>query len=118
MVASQPAWVPFRPTLVPSVCIYAAFGGNIEGAGEIKHGKTSEIHHDEQELYDQIPQDFVAVRYHSLVGTSTSLPDELLNTSQTENGTMALRMDTWARFDTTCWHKNKHIDNAPKRQMN
>jgi len=88
--------IPILGVCLGHQCIYAAFGGNIEGAGEIKHGKTSKIHHDERELYDQIPQDFVAVRYQSLVGTSTSLPDELLITSQTENGTiMGVRHKTY-----------------------
>ena len=63
---------------------------------EIKHGKTSIISHDGEGVYNLIPQDFVAVRYHSLAGTNVSLPDELSITSQSESGIiMGVRHKTY-----------------------
>ena len=88
--------VPILGVCLGHQCIYEAFGGNIEGAGEIKHGKTSIISHDGERVYNLIPQDFVAVRYHSLAGTNVSLPDELSITSQSESGIiMGVRHKTY-----------------------
>ena len=48
-------------------CIGQAFGGEIDAAPHLMHGKTSEIHHDRQGIFTGLPNPFVATRYHSLV---------------------------------------------------
>jgi len=55
-------------------------------SGEIWHGKTSDMYHDEKGLYDGIPTPFKATRYHSLVGDKATLPKELIVTCKTKNG--------------------------------
>ena len=63
-------------------CIGALYGGSIERAPRVMHGKTSEIIHDP----------FVATRYHSLVVERDSVPDVLRITAETEDGlVMGLR---------------------------
>ena len=67
-------------------CIGAAFGARVEGAGEIKHGKTSMIEHDDEGLFTGVPNPFEAIRYHSLAIMPDSLPDELKVTAWSDSG--------------------------------
>mgnify|MGYP001609233897 FL=1 len=60
--------------------IIAHFGGKIEHAPEIIHGKRSQIVHDgSSALFKNIPREFEAMRYHSLIGTE--IPKQLRVTS-------------------------------------
>ncbi len=67
-------------------CIGYCYGGRVERAGEIKHGKTSLIHHDGKGLFRGLPNPFPAVRYHSLAVMREGLPDCLEVSAWTENG--------------------------------
>ncbi|MBI51898.1 MAG: anthranilate/aminodeoxychorismate synthase component II [Chloroflexi bacterium] len=69
--------VPILGVCLGHQCIGQAFGGKIVPAGEILHGKKSIIHHDEKGIFNNIPKDFAAIRYHSLVIDETSLPNGL-----------------------------------------
>lgn len=67
--------------------IYSAYTGVVEFAGEIVHGKTSEIAHDGKGLYAGLPaHGVVGTRYHSLAAQLPSLPKELVVTSKTASG--------------------------------
>jgi anthranilate synthase component 2 len=63
-----------------------AFGGKVVRAGQVMHGKTSCIRHDEKGIFEKIPNGFVATRYHSLVVERQSLPDCLAVTAASEDG--------------------------------
>lgn len=78
--------VPVLGVCLGHQCIYDVYGGRVEGAGEIKHGKTSAIHHDGKGVFRGLPNDFRAVRYHSLAGTPATLPAELEVTAESEGG--------------------------------
>jgi len=87
--------VPILGVCLGHQCVAQAFGARIVNAGEIKHGKTSAIHHDGKGIYQDIEQDFRATRYHSLCVDPDSLPDELYATSHSESGViMGLRHKT------------------------
>src|SRR3954465_11982479 len=62
---------------------YAA-GGTIEHAPEVMHGRLSPLRHDAGGLFAGLPQDFLAVRYHSLV--VAAVPPELRVTAWTPDG--------------------------------
>jgi len=78
--------VPVLGVCLGHQCIYEVYGGSVQGAGEIVHGKTSTIHHDQNGVFTGIPEDFRAVRYHSLAGTPATQPSELEVTARTESG--------------------------------
>jgi len=64
--------------------ITAAFGGKVVRAEELMHGKTSMIEHDGSGLFREIPNPFVATRYHSLISERQSFPDCLRVTAWTD----------------------------------
>ena len=66
--------------------ITVAFGGKVDRANEIVHGKTSKITHIGSEIFKGIPETFEATRYHSLVAIEDSFPAELKITAKTDNG--------------------------------
>ena len=63
-----------------------AFGGKVVRAGKVMHGKTSLIRHDEKGIFESLPNNFVATRYHSLVVQESSLPKDLQVTARAEDG--------------------------------
>jgi anthranilate synthase component 2 len=65
-----------------------AFGGRIVHAKEIMHGKTSEVHHNNHDVFVGLDNPFTATRYHSLVVEQETLPDclEVTAWTQTEEG--------------------------------
>lgn len=66
-------------------CIGQCFGGRIVHANKIMHGKTSEIYHNNSDVFRELDIPFTATRYHSLVIAKDSVPDCLEVTAWTEN---------------------------------
>jgi anthranilate synthase component 2 len=64
-----------------------AFGAKIV-RGEPVHGKTARIRHDGEGVYRGMHQNFDATRYHSLVIEPETVPECLVVTSLTEDGTI------------------------------
>ena len=84
--------IPLLGVCLGHQCIGQAFGGEIEPAPQLMHGKTSEIHHDGKGVFAGLPNPFVATRYHSLVVRPESVPPELEVTAKSTDGVvMGLR---------------------------
>lgn len=66
--------------------IGVAFGGIVERAPELLHGKTSEVTHNNLGVLQNIASPFTATRYHSLIIKSNPLPQELEVTAKSESG--------------------------------
>jgi anthranilate synthase/aminodeoxychorismate synthase-like glutamine amidotransferase len=71
-------------------------GGTVTRARNIMHGKTSMVRHDGNGLFEGMPNPFRAVRYHSLVVTADSVPDDFIVTATAEDDgeVMGLRHNT------------------------
>ena len=62
------------------------YGARVDRAGEIRHGKTSQIHHNGAGVLTGLPNPFEAIRYHSLVVYPETVPDSWEVTARSENG--------------------------------
>jgi para-aminobenzoate synthetase component 2 len=69
-----------------------AFGGVVDRAPELLHGKTSVVEHEGAGVLHGLPRPFTATRYHSLAIEPATVPDELEVTGRTASGVvMAVR---------------------------
>ena len=66
--------------------IAVAYGGVVDRAPELLHGKTSPVEHDGRGVFTGLPSPFTATRYHSLAAEPTRVPDELEVTARTADG--------------------------------
>ena len=82
------ARMPLMGVCLGHQSIGQAFGGKVVRAGQIMHGKLSPIKHSGKGLFEDVPQDFQATRYHSLTIEPDSMPDCLEPTARTEDGTV------------------------------
>jgi para-aminobenzoate synthetase component 2 len=66
--------------------IGVAFGGTVDRAPELLHGKTSSVHHANIGVLKGLPDPFTATRYHSLTILPDTLPEVLQVTARTDGG--------------------------------
>jgi anthranilate synthase component II len=78
--------VPLLGVCLGHQAIGQAFGGKVVRAPKLMHGKLSRIRHEGKGVFDDIPDNFEATRYHSLIVERRSLPDELEVTAETDDG--------------------------------
>ena len=77
--------IPLLGVCLGHQCIGYSYGAVVGHAGEIKHGKLSEIHHDSKGVFRGLPNPFPAIRYHSLAINPDSVPACLEVTARTDN---------------------------------
>ena len=91
--------IPLLGVCLGHQCIGEVFGAKIARAGRIMHGMVSDIYHNGQGIFKDVPVPFVATRYHSLVVVPESLASPLELTAWTDdNEVMGLRhkdMPVW-----------------------
>ena len=78
--------IPILGVCLGHQCIGEAFGGVVSHARSVMHGKTSEVTHQSQGVFRNLPSPLLATRYHSLAILRESLPDCLQITAETTDG--------------------------------
>jgi len=86
LVARMAGRVPLLGVCLGHQAIGQAFGGKVVRARQVMHGKVSRISHDGRGVFEKIPDQFTATRYHSLVVERETLPACLEVTAQSEDG--------------------------------
>ena len=89
--------IPILGVCLGHQCIGQVFGGKVLRAPRLMHGKTSEIRHDGKGLFKNLPNPFVATRYHSLIVEPVGLDDDFEQTAWTvdQNELMGIRSKTY-----------------------
>jgi anthranilate synthase/aminodeoxychorismate synthase-like glutamine amidotransferase len=64
------------------------YGGDVVSAPRLMHGKTSFITHNDTGVFTGLPSPLEATRYHSLVIDRATMPNELLITAESADGTV------------------------------
>ena len=86
------ASIPMLGVCLGHQCIGQAFGGRVVRAQRPMHGRTSLVRHIGEGVFAGLPNPLRATRYHSLIVSPESFPDELVATAYSEEGEiMALR---------------------------
>ena len=87
--------VPILGVCLGHQCIGQVFGATVAYAGEIMHGKTSKVTHDNAGVFTGLPNPLEAIRYHSLAVVPETVPTELDITAWSDTGViMGLRHKT------------------------
>ena len=68
--------IPVLGVCLGHQCLGAVFGGKVDRAQRLMHGKTSKVTHNGQGIFKGVPSPFEAMRYHSLV-VYDPIPPEL-----------------------------------------
>ncbi len=79
--------IPILGVCLGHQSIGQALGGRVIHADRIMHGKTSDIYHNNSDVFVGLESPFVATRYHSLIIERETLPDCLEVTAWTRSKT-------------------------------
>jgi len=92
LIRAVGAQTPIFGVCLGHQAIAVAYGGTVDRAPELLHGKTSEVEHLGVGVLAGLPSPFTATRYHSLAAVEADLPSELEITARTAGGViMGLR---------------------------
>ena len=84
--ACAAAKTPLLGVCLGHQAIGVAFGGTVDRAPELLHGKTSTVFHSNAGVLQGLPDPFTATRYHSLTILPDTVPAELEVIARTDGG--------------------------------
>ena len=77
--------IPVLGVCLGHQCLGAIYGGKVERASRLMHGKTSKVNHNGRGIFKDIPSPFEGMRYHSLI-VYEPVPAELEIVATTAEG--------------------------------
>ncbi len=83
--------IPIFGVCLGHQCIIESFGGIVNRAPEIIHGKPSKIKHDNEGIFKDLENPFQAGRYHSLIGVDIPYCFEVAARTNIKSLVMAVR---------------------------
>ena len=108
--------VPILGVCLGHQCIAHVFGGQVERAPRLMHGKTSTIYHTGQGIFAHLSSSFTATRYHSLI-VQEPLPPALKLAAFTRKGeVMGLRHRQYPTFGVQ-FHPESILTSEGKRLL-
>lgn len=109
--------VPILGVCLGHQAIGEAFGGHVERAPELMHGKMSPIAHDGRTIFAGLPNPFPATRYHSLIVEGSGLPACLEVSATSPKGLiMGLRHREW-KVEGVQFHPESVMTGAGKQLL-
>jgi anthranilate synthase component II len=81
LVKALAGMLPVLGVCLGHQAIGEAFGGRVVRADRLMHGKTCQVVHERDEIFEGIPSPLTAMRYHSLVVEPGTLPKDLVITA-------------------------------------
>ena len=109
--------IPMLGVCLGHQAIGHAFGAKVVSAKRIMHGKLSTIHHDGKGVFQNVPQDFKAVRYHSLALEEATLPDCLEITARSEDGEIMGVRHKELPIESIQYHPESIMTEAGRQQL-
>lgn len=110
--------VPILGVCLGHQSIGQVFGGNVISAPTLMHGKTSEIYHSGQGIFNGVSNPFSATRYHSLVVAKETLPDCLEITGWIDDGMiMGLRHRQYPHIQGVQFHPESILTSEGKQLL-
>ncbi len=101
LIEKASAAIPIFGVCLGLQAIGQAFGGRVVRAPKLMHGKLSTVHHGGKGVFKDIPKDFEATRYHSLVVEKAGLPDGLQAKADAEYGNAGRGLFNQLQTDTS-----------------
>lgn len=83
--------IPVLGVCLGHQAIGEVFGADVVYAPTLMHGKVSNVDHDGKSIFENVEENFVATRYHSLVLDPETIPDVLEVTARTGEVVMGVR---------------------------
>ena len=98
-------------------CIVEAFGGVVDRAPRVMHGKVSSVYHDNRTIYDGLSNPFTATRYHSLIAREENLPDGIEISAYTSEGEIMGVRVTGKRVEGVQFHPESILTPEGKKLL-
>jgi para-aminobenzoate synthetase component 2 len=86
MIEAFAGRIPIFGVCLGHQSLVEVFGGKVVRAARLMHGKVSPVIHDGKGLFADMPPNFEAGRYHSLIAASDGIPSVLEVTARTAEG--------------------------------